>query len=179
MEFSGNISYRIFFDSTKGGAAQSDFIGSVFDAFRTKDYTPESERLAVDFERLREAVDFTSFYAYQGSSTRLISNDVSGSSGNGCNGGWNYIIIKDVQNISPAQMAEIQKYLPANSAGAGGKGNNRAIQPIAQPGVTAGSERKVYYKPHDLFINTQETKDASSTLLASAGALALATVLAF
>ena len=69
-------------------------------------------------------------------------------------------------------MATITALLPAG-------GNRRAIQPVAQSGTTVGTERKVYYTPAQLFVNTQETKDASSTLLASAGALALAAVLAF
>ena len=69
-------------------------------------------------------------------------------------------------------MATITALLPAG-------GNRRAIQPVAQSSVTVGNERKVYYTPSALFVNVQETKDASSTLLATAGALALATVLAF
>ena len=63
MEFS-NFSFRVFFDSAKGGAGESEFIGSVFDAFRTKDFEFEDERLAVDFELLRAALDFSSFYSY-------------------------------------------------------------------------------------------------------------------
>lgn len=179
LEYGSNLSMRIFFDSTKGGSAQSEFIGTVFDAFRTRDYLPENERLDINFESLRESVDFSSFYNYNGSSTRFVSSGTGSGSASGCAGGMEYIIIKDVQNISTEQLATIRAIMPSNSAGAGGVGNNRAIQPLAQAGVPASSIRKVYYKPPQNYINTQETRDASSALFASAGALALAAVLAY
>lgn len=66
-----------------------------------------------------ESVDFSEYWSYPGSFTTPP-----------CTEGVRWSVVKDVQPISSTQLNEFTKYWAGNLSFAGGKGSNRATQPI-------------------------------------------------
>lgn len=73
-----------------------------------------------------QSVDFSIYWNYDGSLTVPP-----------CQEDIKWTVIKDVQSISPKQLARITSHLANNFQFAGGRGNNREVRPLG--------DRKLYY----------------------------------
>jgi hypothetical protein len=98
----GGASIGIFFDSSKGeggdgqkSGASNDFINSVFEGWSTRDLK-SSNKIGIDMTLLARDVNFEEFYFYKGTNTSRQTTCTDGS--------HDWAIVKDVQNISSAQV---------------------------------------------------------------------------
>jgi len=135
----------IFFDVEDGGEAENPFISELIvdQATSTGKITPGKINLA----SFLGGVDFTKYYNYKGSLTTPP-----------CSEGIKWIVIADVQSISPEQLQQFTGLWADNAAFSAGMGNNREVQEL--------KSRTVYYH------------SGAAALIASAS-VAIASLLAF
>jgi len=106
----------IFFDREAGGNYDNDFLSSLNDAITSKGTASAS---MVKVRQFLGGVDMTEYWSYDGSLTTPP-----------CWEGLKWSVIKQVQPISDAQLKKFTDRMAGNNAFAGGKGNNRVVQPL-------------------------------------------------
>lgn len=138
----------VFFDVEAGGSTPNAFIDQLHaDKASAKGYvTPGS----VDLASFLGSLDFTKYWQYRGSLTTPP-----------CSEGIKWVVLEQIQSISPEQLEGFTKYWADDPSFSQGKGNNRNVQPY--------NGRTIYYH------------SGAAGLFASlaAPALALAAVFAF
>lgn len=137
----------IFFDVEEGGSTPNPFIEQLMvDKATTTGFVTGQ----VDLASFLGSIDFTKYWQYRGSLTTPP-----------CSEGIKWVVIEEVQPISPEQLKKFTDYWAGNSAFSGGKGNNRNVQVL--------NARSVYY----------HSGAAALFATLAAPALALAATLAF
>ena len=105
----------VFFDTLVDDGTNNDFLDSFFTSVDTRtqfdNYVKVSEFLAT--------IDMTDYWSYDGSLTTPP-----------CTEGIKWSVIKKVQPISPAQLLRFTSRMSGLTEFAGGKGNNRVVQPL-------------------------------------------------
>ena len=149
----------VFFDVTDGGSEENSFIKSVMEALTTGEEEKEDDRKSNTVKEFFDTVDFSEFWSYPGSFTTPP-----------CTEGVRWSVVKDVQNISAAQLEEFTKYLADDEDFAGGNGNNRAVQPI--------HDRTVYMSTPEPVDNTENKKDDGATGITTFAAATIAAIAA-
>ena len=135
----------IFFDLEVGGNRPNEFIESLKFSKAHPEGIPINE---VNLKDFLSELEKDGYWSYDGSLTTPP-----------CSEGIKWTIFSDVQSISETQLEGIQHWFSHNHEFAGGKGNNRALQPL--------NERTLYYS------------GSFCTALSSGIALAIATMLVF
>ena len=149
----------VFFDIDEGGDEENPFIKSVLDALSTGDAANAADRKENTVKEFFNTVEFGEFWSYPGSFTTPP-----------CTEGVRWNVVKDVQPINAAQLEEFTKYWAGDNAFAGGKGNNRVVQPI--------NDRTLYISTVAAADNTAD--DSARALFAGAAAtIAAIAALAF
>ena len=140
----------IFFDRNQGGNYENSFLESLNNAIVTKD---SAKPTTVDVREFLHGVDMSSYWSYDGSLTTPP-----------CTEGLKWSVIQQVQPISDAQLARFTERMADNNAFAGGKGNNRVVQPL--------NDREVF------FAANVPVESGSASLFAGA-AMAVVVAMAF
>ena len=143
----------IFFDTTYGGTTANQLIGQL--GVSTLSSTGTSRNIA--FANFMQGLPYADFYSYDGSLTTPP-----------CTEGIKWSVLKQIQSISPSQLAEFNNLWKDNNSFAGGMGNNRIPQPWNRRAVLDSS---AYAKKH------LPVYDGASVLTASASVLLAASVL--
>jgi len=106
---SGNLGavVGVFFDTIHGGPKENQFIADIAPEFAHSNNLDGYYKVSHDvrFAKFLQSVDFRDFYQYDGSLTTPP-----------CSEGIKWLVIKDVQTLSPQQLEEFQKLWEDNSA---------------------------------------------------------------
>ena len=108
----------VFFDREAGGDYDNAFLDTVFAAIDSRTLT-SSQRTKVALRDFLMRIDMSEYWSYDGSLTTPP-----------CTEGLKWSVVKQVQPISEAQLKRFTAVLADDDDFAGGKGNNRVVQPL-------------------------------------------------
>ena len=108
----------VFFDRQEGGDYDNAFLDTVFNAIDSRSLT-SSQKKKVALRDFLMRIDMSEYWSYDGSLTTPP-----------CTEGLKWSVVKQVQPISEAQLQKFTAMLADDNNFAGGKGNNRVVQPL-------------------------------------------------